>query len=118
MGGIAMKDMGFSMQVLGCIIGSVAIFLPSGLLVLFFFPIWSNMKKYATVYRALEGINAVVVGIMIASCLYMMKDFTPGSILMLWLNIGCRHFNFYSSAIQQVTFSGYCDDLFIAGWIF
>jgi chromate transporter len=87
MGGIAMKDMGFSMQVLGCVIGSVAIFLPSALLVLFFFPIWSNMKKYATVYRALEGINAVVVGIMIASSLYMMKDFTPGSPFMLWLNI-------------------------------
>jgi chromate transporter len=88
MGGIAMKDLGFSMQVLGCIIGSVAIFLPSALLVLFFFPIWSNLKKYATVYRALEGIKAVVVGIMIASSFYMMKDFNPGSTLMFWLNIG------------------------------
>jgi chromate transporter len=88
MGGIAMKDMGFSMQVMGSVIGSVAIFLPSALLVLFFFPIWSNMKKYATVYRALEGINAVVVGIMVASSFYMIKDFTPGSTLMLWLNIG------------------------------
>jgi len=88
MGGIAMKDLGFSMQVIGCIVGSVAIFLPSALLVLFFFPIWSNIKKYATVYRALEGINAVVVGIMIASCFYMMKDFTPSSSLMLWLEIG------------------------------
>jgi len=88
MGGIAMKDLGFSMQVIGCIVGSVAIFLPSALLVLFFFPIWSNIKKYATVYRALEGINAVVVGIMIASCFYMMKDFTPSSTLMLWLEIG------------------------------
>jgi chromate transporter len=88
MGGIAMKDMGFPMQVLGCVIGSLAIFLPSALLVLFFFPIWSNMKKYATVYRALEGINAVVVGIMVASSFYMIKDFTPGSTLMLWLNIG------------------------------
>jgi chromate transporter len=88
MGGIAMKDLGFSMQVTGCIVGSIAIFLPSALLVLFFFPIWSNLKKYATVYRALEGINAVVVGIMIASCFYMVKDFTPGSNLMLWLDIG------------------------------
>jgi chromate transporter len=88
MGGIAMKDLGFSMQVIGCIVGSVAIFLPSALLVLFFFPIWSNLKKYATVYRALEGINAVVVGIMIASCFYMMKDFTPSSTMMLWLEIG------------------------------
>jgi len=88
MGGIAMKDLGFSMQVIGCIVGSLAIFLPSALLVLFFFPIWSNLKKYATVYRALEGINAVVVGIMIASCFYMMKDFTPSSSLILWINIG------------------------------
>ncbi len=79
-GGLALRDMGGSqeeknmMQLLGCFIGMVAIFLPSALLVLFFFPIWNNMKKYAAVYRSLEGINAVVVGIMIASTLYMMKD--------------------------------------------
>ena len=48
--------------------------MPSALLVLFFFPIWHNLRKYAVVYRALEGINAVVVGIMVASTLYMMKD--------------------------------------------
>ena len=62
------------MQLAGCVIGTVGIFLPSALLVLFFFPIWNNLKKYAVVYRALEGINAVVVGIMVASTLYMMKD--------------------------------------------
>jgi chromate transporter len=73
-GGMAMKDYGKTMQVLGCIIGSLAIFLPSILLVLFFYPIWHNMKKYATVYRALEGINAAVAGIMVASTLYMVKD--------------------------------------------
>ena len=75
MGGIAMKDRGPVQQILGCFIGATGIFLPSALLVLFFFPIWHNLKKYAIVYRALEGINAVVVGIMIASALYMMKDF-------------------------------------------
>jgi chromate transporter len=79
-GGLALRDMGGSpqqknmMQLLGCFIGIVAIFLPSALLVLFFFPIWNNMKKYAAVYRSLEGINAAVVGIMIASTFYMMKD--------------------------------------------
>jgi chromate transporter len=87
MGGIAMKDLGFPMQVLGCIIGSIAIFLPSALLVLFFFPIWSNLKKYAAVYRALEGINAVVVGIMVAGSLYMTKDFTFSNNLILFLEI-------------------------------
>ncbi|MES2880745.1 MAG: chromate transporter [Bacteroidota bacterium] len=73
-GGMALKNGGKHMQVLGALIGMVAIFLPSALLVLFFFPIWTNLKKYAVVYRSLEGINAGVVGIMIASTLYIMKD--------------------------------------------
>ena len=73
-GGMALKDMGAEMQVIGCLIGMIGIFLPSALLVLFFFPIWTNLKKYAGVYRSLEGINAVVIGIMIASTFYLMKD--------------------------------------------
>jgi chromate transporter len=73
-GGMALKDMGPEMQTVGCVIGSVAIFLPSALLVLFFFPIWNNLKKYAVIYRSLEGINAVVMGIMIGSTFYLMKD--------------------------------------------
>jgi len=73
-GGMALKEQGTTMQIIGCIIGSIAIFLPSVLLVLFFFPIWNNLKKYAAVYRSLEGINAAVVGIMIASTFYIMKD--------------------------------------------
>jgi chromate transporter len=73
-GGMALKDMGPEMQIVGCLIGTIAIFLPSALLVLFFFPVWNNLKKYAAVYRSLEGINAVVVGIMIGSTFYIMKD--------------------------------------------
>ncbi|MGI8599113.1 MAG: chromate efflux transporter [Chitinophagaceae bacterium] len=73
-GGMALKDEGKGMQLLGCIIATIAIFLPSALLVLFFFPIWNNLKKYAVIYRSLEGINAAVVGIMIAATFYIMKD--------------------------------------------
>lgn len=73
-GGTALKDGGRKFQVLGCVIGSVAIFLPSALLVLFFFPVWQYLKKYVIVYRSLEGINAVVVGLMWAACLYLLKD--------------------------------------------
>jgi chromate transporter len=73
-GGLAMKDHGTAMQILGAIIGSIGIFLPSLLLALFFYPIWHNIKKYAAVYRAQEGINAAVAGIIIAATLYMMKD--------------------------------------------
>lgn len=73
-GGLALEDMGVTMQIAGGIIGMVAIFLPSALLVLFFFPIWNMLKKYAAVYRSLEGINAAVMGIMFGSTLYIMKD--------------------------------------------
>jgi chromate transporter len=88
-GGMALKDMGTEMQVLGCLIGMIAIFLPSALLVLFFFPIWHNLKKYAAVYRSIEGINAVVVGIMIASTFYIMKDISMTEFNTIsFLNIG------------------------------
>ncbi|MFT3902504.1 MAG: chromate transporter [Niabella sp.] len=73
-GGLALKDMGPAMQVTGIVIGMVAIFLPSALLVLFFFPIWTMLKKYSAVYRSLEGINAAVMGIMAGSTIYIMKD--------------------------------------------
>ncbi|RYG00646.1 MAG: chromate transporter [Chitinophagaceae bacterium] len=72
-GGMALKDMGGGMQVVGILIGSIAIFLPSALLVLFFFPVWQYLKKYVIVFRALEGINAVVVGVMWAAALYLLK---------------------------------------------
>lgn len=73
-GGIALKKEGTISQLLGCVIGSVGIFLPSALLVLFFFPVWQNLKKFIVVYRALEGINAVVVGLISGSTLFLLKD--------------------------------------------
>ncbi len=73
-GGISFSTKDPSMQLLGCVIGSIAIFLPSLLLVLFFFPVWHNLKKYAVIYRSLEGINAAVVGIMVGSTVFLMKD--------------------------------------------
>jgi len=73
-GGMVLREEGPGMQLLGCIIGMVAIFLPSALLVLFFFPVWHNLKKYAVIYRSLEGINAAVVGIMAGATCYLIKD--------------------------------------------
>ncbi|HEY0732144.1 MAG TPA: chromate transporter, partial [Chitinophagaceae bacterium] len=73
-GGMALRDYAKIMQGVGCLIGTIAIFLPSALLVLFFFPIWTYLKRYVVIYRSLEGINAAVVGIMIASTLFIMKD--------------------------------------------
>lgn len=73
-GGMAMRKWGPWWQLGGCIAGLVFIFLPSVLLVLFFYPIWNNLKRFAVVYRSIEGINAVVVGIMIASTSYLFRE--------------------------------------------
>ena len=73
-GGLAMSGSGTGRQVLGCVIGTVGIFLPSALLVLFFYPVWHNLHRYNGIYRALKGINASVVGIMVASTLYLTRD--------------------------------------------
>ena len=73
-GGMAMRHWGDGWQTIGCIVAVICIFLPSALLVLFFYPIWHNLKKYAVIYRSLEGINATVVGIMMASTLYLLKN--------------------------------------------
>ncbi|TAG08568.1 MAG: chromate transporter, partial [Sphingobacteriia bacterium] len=73
-GGMVLRDQGTGIQLLGCIIGAIGIFLPSALLVLFFFPVWQNLKKYAVIFRSLEGIHAAVVGIMMGSIAFMLKD--------------------------------------------
>lgn len=72
--GMIMRDQGTGMQILGATIGSIMIFLPSALLVLFFFPVWQYLKKYVVVYRSLEGINAVIVGIMWGAFCFLLKD--------------------------------------------
>ena len=74
-GGMVLRaDNTIATQLLGCILGTIGIFMPSVLLVLFFFPVWHNLKKYAVIYRSLEGINAAVVGVMAGSTLYLIND--------------------------------------------
>lgn len=88
-GGMAMRKWGSGWQVLGCVVGLFFIFLPSALLVLFFYPIWNNLKKYTVVYRSLEGINAVVVGIMVASTFYLFRDISMSGVnISGMMNVG------------------------------
>jgi chromate transporter len=90
-GGMVMRNLGMGYQFLGCILAPLAIFLPSLLLVLFFFPVWHNLKKYVVIYRALEGINAVVVGIMWAAT------------VMLFMAIFDVHVNWYNLLVMVST---------------
>ena len=74
MGATALKDRPVDIQIYGALVASVGIFLPSFLIVLFFFPIWQHLKKFAIFYRSLEGVYAAIVGIMIGASLFLIKD--------------------------------------------
>jgi len=117
-GGMAMRSWGAGWQTAGCVIGLFGIFLPSALLVLFFYPIWHNLRKYAVIYRSLEGINAVVVGIMVASTFYLLKDVSFSSMnsfsVINVIVIGGTFLILYFSKLPSPVIVGSC---LLLGWI-
>ncbi len=118
-GGMAMRSDGKRMQLLGCIIGTVAIFLPSALLVLFFYPVWHNLKKYVIVYRALEGIKAAVVGIMWSASLYLLKDISITDMQTVsFINIGVIIGTFLLLSFTKIRSPYVVVGCLLLGWIF
>ena len=51
----------------GAIICLVAVFLPSFLLVIGALPFWEELRRRATAQAALRGVNAAVVGLLLAA---------------------------------------------------
>ncbi len=118
-GGMAMKEDGYAQQLLGCIIATVAIFLPSALLILFFFPVWQYLKKYVVVFRALEGINAVVVGVMWAGALYLLRSLPVHNIdAELLMSVGIIVLTFCALKFTRIHAPLIVIFCLLAGWIF
>jgi len=84
-GGLALSQWGPGWQVAGCLIATIAVFLPSTLMLFFFFPIYHNLKQHVIIYRALEGINAAVVGIICASGIVLLQTISVPT--FEWSNI-------------------------------
>ncbi len=76
-GGMAMSQYGLGWQVAGCITATVAVFLPSTLLLFFLFPVYQHLRQHVIIFRALEGINAAIVGIIWASGIMLLQTLTP-----------------------------------------
>ncbi len=72
-GGLSLSTYGWGWQIGGCFIATIAVFLPSTLLLFFLFPIYHNLRQHVIIYRALEGINAAVVGIIWASGIVLLQ---------------------------------------------
>ncbi len=77
----------------GAAIALVAIFLPSFLLVIGILPFWEQLRRHASMQRAMQGINAAVVGILVAafynpvwsSTIHRVSDFALAFIAWLLL---------------------------------
>ncbi|MEZ5045897.1 MAG: chromate efflux transporter [Chitinophagaceae bacterium] len=86
-GAMSMSHLGVSAQFAGAIIATIGVFLPSTLLLFFFFPIYQNLRKHTIIFRALEGIHAVIIGIMWASGFILFRTLTlhwmPISVLVI-----------------------------------
>jgi chromate transporter len=88
-GGIVMSAYGPGWQLLGCFTATIAVFLPSTLLLFFFYPIYENLKHHVIIFRALEGINAAVVGIIWASGIVLFKTLVfPPHVAVDWVLVG------------------------------
>jgi chromate transporter len=75
--GIAMKSLGYGIQgqLVGCGLGTLAIFLPGTLLIFFVFPIWSQLKTYPIIYRSLDGIMASSIGLSFSAIVLMLYPY-------------------------------------------
>ena len=83
--GMAMKNLGYGFmgQLIGCGIGTLAIFLPGTLLIFFVYPIWSQVKEYPIVYRSLDGIISVSIGFIWAAAVFMLMPYLSSAIVYM-----------------------------------
>jgi len=70
-------------QVLGCLIGTVGVFLPGALILFFLFPLYQNLKQFRVIFRALEGVHAAVIGILWGSAIVLYQTLPGGDSLQL-----------------------------------
>lgn len=80
---MSMSEFGLQSQFVGAVVATLGVFLPSVMLLFFFFPIYQNLKQYTVIFRALEGIHAVIVGMMWASGYVLFRSIDP----FAWTNL-------------------------------
>ena len=74
-GTMALKGENKKTQIIGSLMGSFSLFLPGVLLMLFFFPLFQQYREYVFVHRAMEGIHAVVVALMLGAAYYLCSEY-------------------------------------------
>jgi chromate transporter len=82
-GGITCRSMGVGGQLAGSFAATLGVFLPSLLLVLFLYPVYNKLKQHVIIYRALEGIHAAIIGVLISTAISMSMHILPNKVSII-----------------------------------
>jgi chromate transporter len=86
-GALSMREFGISGFLIGGLIGAAGIFLPGIFLIFFVIRFWDQLKLYRPVRAALEGINSVSCGMLIAAA-YLLFEPLEASGLNIFFILG------------------------------
>ena len=117
-GSLTFKKEGQSKQIIGAITGAIALFLPSIFILFFLFPIYQNIKNYVIVFRALEGIKSIIVGLLIATSFYLLKDSFPNDIKISTINIAVIFGTFFIQKQTKIHSPFIVLFCLLLGWVF
>lgn len=73
MGGLILQSKGVLHVLLGSLVGTLAIFTPGGLLIMFVYPIWDDVKRMPRIQAALQGVQIAAIGLILTAIVLLMK---------------------------------------------
>jgi len=73
MGGLIHQSKGVLHVLLGSLVGTLAIFTPGALLILFVYPIWDDVKRMPRIQAALQGVQIAAIGLILTAIVLLMK---------------------------------------------
>ena len=84
-GALSMREFGLSGFVMGGLIAAAGIFLPGIFLIFFVIRFWDQLKLFRPVRAALEGINAVSCGMLIAAAYLLFEPLEANAIHIIFI---------------------------------
>lgn len=84
-GALSMREFGFSGFLMGGMIAAAGIFLPGIFLIFFVIRFWDQLKLYRPVRAALEGINAVSCGMLIAAAYLLFEPLEANALHIVFI---------------------------------
>jgi chromate transporter len=80
-----MREFGISGFLIGGLIGAAGIFLPGIFLIFFVIRFWDQLKLYRPVRAALEGINSVSCGMLIAAAYLLFEPLEANGLNIVFI---------------------------------